>query len=79
MIIHSNVEEAAIRIMNIKPAYIPGMTLSPGSYDVEVSASGYKTERRWVELTPEENEFMIILSRWDGHLILLHYMLISVE
>lgn len=63
LIIHSNVEDAAIRIMNIKPAYIPGITLSPGSYEIEVSASGYKTERRWVELTPEENEFMIILSR----------------
>ena len=38
---------ATIRIMNIGPKYRPGMTLKAGAYDIQVSAPGYKTYRRW--------------------------------
>jgi formylglycine-generating enzyme required for sulfatase activity len=43
---------AKIRILNIGPRYRAGMLLKPGSYHIEVSASGYKKQRRWVELIP---------------------------
>ncbi len=42
---------ARVRVMNISPFYQPGMELAPGSYDIEVSAPGYKTQRRWVSIS----------------------------
>lgn len=42
---------ARVRVMNIGPAYQPGMELEPGSYDIEVSAPGYETQRRWVSIS----------------------------
>ncbi|MCP3952667.1 MAG: SUMF1/EgtB/PvdO family nonheme iron enzyme, partial [Desulfobacterales bacterium] len=41
---------AKIRILNIGPAYSPGMELEEGRYHIEVSSSGYTTEKRWVEI-----------------------------
>lgn len=38
-----------IRIMNIKPRYQPGMNLSEGNYDVEISAQGHITKRLWIK------------------------------
>lgn len=55
--------DAHVRIMNIGPRYQPGMDLPLGSYDVEVSAPGYMSQRRWVELTPRENRFHFVLDR----------------
>jgi formylglycine-generating enzyme required for sulfatase activity len=43
-------EEAAVRILNIKPKFSQGIELEPGSYHVEVAAEGYETERRWIDL-----------------------------
>jgi len=39
---------ARVRILNIIPVYRAGMQLGPGKYRVEVSASGYKTQTRYV-------------------------------
>ncbi|TVR58116.1 MAG: hypothetical protein EA420_17950, partial [Candidatus Competibacteraceae bacterium] len=37
--------DAQIRVLDIRPAYEPGMRLEPGSYTIEVSKSGYETAR----------------------------------
>lgn len=37
--------DATVRIMNIRPKYRDGISLSPGRYDVMVSADGYRTKR----------------------------------
>lgn len=42
--------DATIKILNIKPAYQPGMLMESGQYHVEVSAPGYNTQSRWIEL-----------------------------
>jgi len=47
---------AAVRILNIGPKFHQGIELAPGRYHVEVSASGYKTKERWVELSAGEDE-----------------------
>ena len=62
--VHTTPAEARVRLMNIIPVYRQGMRLNVGDYDVEISAPGYQTYRRWhhldsgaqaitVELTPE--------------------------
>ena len=48
--VEPDVDGARVRIMNIVPVYKPGMRLAPGVYDVEVTAPGYATTRRWVRL-----------------------------
>ncbi|MCL1036645.1 hypothetical protein L2750_05695 [Shewanella submarina] len=47
--VKSNAPGARIRIMNIKPKYKAGMQLPVSNYDIQVSAPGYQTERRWVQ------------------------------
>lgn len=60
--IQASPADARVRIMNISPVYVPGMQLEPGSYDIEVSAPGYRPERRWVKLTQANTSFMFNLS-----------------
>lgn len=43
--------DAQVRILNIGPRYSPGMELSAGNYHIEVSSTGYLTEKRWIEMT----------------------------
>jgi len=45
-----------IRILNIGPKFYQGMELKPGSYHVEVSKQGYKTDKKWVNLDTGENK-----------------------
>jgi WD40 repeat protein len=45
--------DARIRIMNINPRYEPGIALTAGEYDIEVSRGGYFTYREWIELTED--------------------------
>ncbi|WP_192022117.1 hypothetical protein [Shewanella sp. WPAGA9] len=59
--INTNVANANIAVMNIKPKYQTGMMLPPGGYDIKVSASGHQAIRTWVYLKPEETEFTINL------------------
>lgn len=47
---------ARVRILNIGPTYNWGMDLAPGSYNVETSASGYRTESQWVSLNAGEDK-----------------------
>jgi TolB-like protein len=46
---------AKIRILNIGPVYREGMELAAGSYHLEVSAPGYRTDRQWVKLAAGED------------------------
>ena len=48
--------EARVRILNIGPRYHPGIELSPGSYHVEVSAPGYRTDTQWVQLSAGQSK-----------------------
>jgi tol-pal system protein YbgF len=47
--------EATVRLLNISPAYSPGMVLDAGRYHVEVTAPGYERDARWVELAAGED------------------------
>jgi hypothetical protein len=49
-------ENAQVRILNIGPKFTPGMALEAGSYQLEVSAEGYETQIRWIELKPGDEE-----------------------
>lgn len=49
-------EDARVRILNIGPVFRQGMDLDPGRYHVEVTAEGYETEKRWVDLSAGEDE-----------------------
>jgi len=53
-------EDAKVKILNIGPAFFQGIELDPGRYNVEVSALGYKTKKRWVELSAGEDESISI-------------------
>lgn len=48
--------DARIRLLNIVPAYEPGIVLEPGPYHLEVSADGYETSREWITLTDNEQK-----------------------
>jgi uncharacterized caspase-like protein len=52
--LYINVEpqDAAIRILNIKPSYSPGMQLAPGRYQLQISRQGYQTLNKWVTVSP---------------------------
>ena len=41
-------ESAKVRILNIKEKYQPDMALSPGNYQLEISAPGYDTKKEWI-------------------------------
>jgi formylglycine-generating enzyme required for sulfatase activity len=57
-------ENAQVRILNIKPKFSPGMELEAGSYQLEVSAEGYETQIRWIELKPgHEKPFKFELTK----------------
>ncbi|MCB1776818.1 MAG: PEGA domain-containing protein [Candidatus Competibacteraceae bacterium] len=43
--VRSDPADAQIRLLGIRPRYRPGIALNPGSYTVEVSRSGYQTQR----------------------------------
>ncbi len=46
---------ARVRILNINPAFTQGIKLQPGRYHVEVSASGFNTQKLWVDLAAGES------------------------
>jgi len=55
--------DAHIRIMNIGSAYTDGIELTPGKFDIEVSASGYRTDRQWHTLAAGDQVLTIDLER----------------
>jgi formylglycine-generating enzyme required for sulfatase activity len=52
--------DARVRILNIARKFYQGIELLPGKYHVEVSAAGYDTKKRWVELGPEKETYIEI-------------------
>ena len=52
--------DSRVRILNIKPKFYPGMELDPGEYHLEVSASGYLTQKKLVELSSGEDKTISI-------------------
>jgi predicted metallopeptidase len=51
--------KATVKILNIDEPFRQGMELKPGSYDVEVAAERYETERRRIELEPGKKKRII--------------------
>lgn len=53
---------ARVRILNIPDRYQPGIQLPAGSYHLEVSQSGYETQKRWVEIIDQDVQPAFTLS-----------------
>ncbi|MDH2421707.1 hypothetical protein [Cobetia amphilecti] len=58
--------DATVRIMNIRPKYRDGISLSPGRYDVMVSADGYRTKRFPLSVKAGQVAVDVELARRDG-------------
>jgi formylglycine-generating enzyme required for sulfatase activity len=56
--VQTDPENAAIKILNIAQKFYQGMELSPGDYYLEVSAPGYKSQKKWVTLSAGEDKRM---------------------
>ena len=54
--VYTDPADAMVRILNIHPVFIQGMTLDPGDYHVAVSATGYGEKTRWVNISAGENK-----------------------
>ncbi|MCP4647762.1 MAG: DUF1566 domain-containing protein [bacterium] len=52
--------DAAVRILNIRQAYVRGMELEPGEYHVEVSSSGCRRDKRWIKLDAGRDENLYV-------------------
>jgi formylglycine-generating enzyme required for sulfatase activity len=53
-------DNATVRVLNIGPSFHQGMELDAGSYQVEVSADGYETQKMWMSLTAGQDKTMDI-------------------
>jgi formylglycine-generating enzyme required for sulfatase activity len=60
LFVETDPSDATVRILNISPRFYQGMDLDPGRYEVEVSASGYRTSKKWVDLRAGEDERIIM-------------------
>ena len=54
---------ATVALLNGPEAYRPGMPLTPGRYEVEVSAPGFVTHREWVTHAESETLLQVELER----------------
>lgn len=46
--------QARVRILNIPDRYQPGIQLPAGRYQIEVSQSGYDTQRTWIDIVDQD-------------------------
>lgn len=46
--------QARVRILNIPDRYQPGIQLPAGRYHIEVSQTGYDTDRSWIEIIDQD-------------------------
>ncbi|MDR7089176.1 bifunctional serine/threonine-protein kinase/formylglycine-generating enzyme family protein [Cellvibrio fibrivorans] len=46
--------QARVRILNIPDRYQPGILLPAGSYHIEVSQTGYDTQRTWIDIVDQD-------------------------
>jgi hypothetical protein len=49
-------ERARVMILNIQSKFHQGIELEPGRYHIEVSKTGYKSEKIWIELGSREEK-----------------------
>jgi hypothetical protein len=49
--------------MNIVPRYYDGMVLEKGAYDILVTADGYESQRKEIELTEDNKVFSFYLEK----------------
>ncbi|RJX70035.1 hypothetical protein DZ860_14195 [Vibrio sinensis] len=61
--VHTNSNNARIRVLNIKPRYEAGIKLPAGNYHVEVSAPGYTTKRIWVAHNNKSSTHQINMNK----------------
>ncbi|GAA5317238.1 MAG: hypothetical protein AseanaTS_24420 [Candidatus Pelagadaptatus aseana] len=61
--VNTKPSSARVRIMNIKDVYQPGIKLKPGSYQIRVSASGYHTLDRTIDITDQNRELTLALTK----------------
>ena len=52
--------DAAVTILNLQAEFAQGQELEPGNYHVEVSANGWESQRKWVELKAGEDKHLRI-------------------
>jgi uncharacterized membrane protein len=58
-------EDATVKVVNLQLEFSQGMELEPDSYEIEVSADGYETQRDWVELDAgDEKHLNIKLNKY---------------
>ena len=50
LFVNAEPTDCRIKILNIKPVFYQGISLKPGSYNIEVSKTGYKTLNKWIVL-----------------------------
>lgn len=55
-------QQATIKIWNIKPVFQQGIELTPGRYDLEVSAAGYQPYRQWIEIEDSARRLQVDLQ-----------------
>ncbi|MEZ5582703.1 MAG: hypothetical protein R3F37_07995 [Candidatus Competibacteraceae bacterium] len=55
-------KNARVRILNIKPRYHDGISLSPGSYHIEVDHPDYRPKRQWITIADQDVSVAIQLS-----------------
>ena len=55
--------DATVRVLNIQPKYHAGIMLNEAHYHIEVSKEGYLTERRWIDLNKNQQNFDFNLSQ----------------
>lgn len=56
--------DARVRVMDIAPAYSPGMWIDPGRHRILVERDGYSSVDRWIEVTsPKHTETVSLVER----------------
>lgn len=56
-------QDARVRILNIRDKYFPGILLPAGTYQLEISHSGYNTRKKWIRLSPNNSTIDIALQK----------------
>jgi formylglycine-generating enzyme required for sulfatase activity len=64
--VYTEPSDARVLILNIGPKFYQGMELSPGEYDLEVSAAEYETHREWIHLSAGEDKEVTIRLEHSG-------------
>jgi tetratricopeptide (TPR) repeat protein len=60
LFVETSPKDARVRILNIVPKFEQGIVLQPGRHHIEVSAKGFKTDKRWIVLEKGETRTLKI-------------------